>query len=721
MTLDEVKELIAAGRWDELESAWAGIMEAGLPPAEIAAVLESVVAAGRDDLAEELGWTYLADRVERLSPQAALELARVIVWAVPAGKELRAEACELYRRLHGDHEHFEALLRASGLAGEQSPRRAFRTLDTALALGGGDFVANRFDGRAFQVRGYDPATDEFELADPAGAVVRLSPLALADEFDPADENDFRVLQQHRPAELERLVREDPATALISLCLAGGGRTDSDEVRAQLQQWVPPEKWSRWWSTARAAAKRCPKLGLEGRNPTRIAYYPQGRTLEQELAPAVAAANGPLERLALLRRYARGLRRQQRAAEPAFVAPIMAALAEQARRADVDPAGALAAALAIPAAVELGLPAPEAPYPAAREVLASTAEPARAVAALDDGDLWPAALEALAAREDAAEQFRTLLLLAPADRLEGVAARLVSMGAEQAVVEAVARATGEPLKHLELCLWLWRGPECLPPTAPSKVELLSALLEAMQRAEADPQRRKDVHQRVRSALAARDYASYRQALEEMPQAVAETFKVRIQRSPGLAEAVREDMLDILRQRFPELFVRQRLAPWEDPNTLWTTEAGLRRRQALLAEIIEVKMPANERAIGQAAAHGDLSENSEYKFACEERDFLRARARQLQEELARARVLTPRDVTTDSVGIGSRVHLRRIADGRELTVTILGVWDTDLAKHIYSYRSALAADFLGKRVGQMVTLKLEGHAGEYRIEDISSALE
>ena len=721
MTLEEVRELLTAGQWEELESAWALAIEADVPAAEMAAILEAVVAAGQDDLAEVLGWMYLADRAEKLAPQAALEIARAVVRAVPAGRELRAEACELYRRLHGGHEHFEALLSASGLAAEQSPRRAFRTLDTCLALRQGGFVANRFDGRALQVNGYDPAAGEFELTDPAGEVVRLAPLALADEFDPAEENDFRVLRQHRPAELERLVREDPTTVLVGLCLAGGGRTDSSEVRSQLQPWVPREKWSRWWTSARAAAKRCPQLGLEGRNPTRIVYYPQGRSLEEELAPAASAASGPLERLAVLRQYARRLRQLKRPAEPAFVGPIMAALAEQARNARSDPPGALAAALGIAAAAELGLPSPEGHCPTAREVLASVAEPAQAVAAVGDAELWPAAMDALAGREDAAEQFRALLLLAPADRLDEVVGRLAVLGVGQAVADAVAQATAEPLEHLELCLWLWRGPERCPPGAPSKVEVLSALLDAMQEAEADPQRRKAVHRRVRSALAARDYASYREGLEEMTEAVAETFKVRIQRSPGLAQAVREDMLDILRQRFSGLFVRERLAPWEDPNTLWTTEEGLQRRQAMLTEIVEVKMPANEKAIGEAAAHGDLSENSEYKFACEERDFLRARARQLQEELARARIITARDVPADSVGIGSRIRLRRVGDGEELTVTILGVWDTDLTRHVYSYRSALAAAFLGKRVGQTVTLKLEGCEGEYRIEEISSALE
>jgi transcription elongation GreA/GreB family factor len=417
-----------------------------------------------------------------------------------------------------------------------------------------------------------------------------------------------------------------------------------------------------------------------------------------------------------------LRQRKRPLDPAFTAPILDALAAQARASGTE---ALAAALAVQSAAELGVEPPPGGCPAPEEVLAAAREPCQAVAAVGDPALWPAALDALAARPDADGQFRRLLELAPAEHLDDVAARLRQAGAGEAVAAAAARAAAEPSAHRELLLCLWRGPPEAVPGAPGPVELLGKLLDVL--AEVDRSvslaaaERTRLRQRIRAAFAARDYACCRRAVGEMDEAVAETYRDRIGRCGGLAQTVREEMLGVLRERFGGLFVQAPVEPWRDERTLWTTQAALHRREELLKEIVEVKMPANARAIGAAAAHGDLSENSEWKFAIEERDLLRARAAKLQDEIARARVLTAEDVPGEQVGIGSRIRLRRQDDGREVTVTVLGAWDTDLERNVFSYKAAVSEELLGKGVGDPVALKLEGLEGQYRIAELGCGVE
>jgi transcription elongation GreA/GreB family factor len=296
--------------------------------------------------------------------------------------------------------------------------------------------------------------------------------------------------------------------------------------------------------------------------------------------------------------------------------------------------------------------------------------------------------------------------------------------QDAINAAAGAALAAPAEHLELFLWLYKGPARPPANLPGKVELLSRLLAVLQEIDhdwsIDAARRKAIRHRIRAALSAGDCAAYRQAVGQMDLPVAGTFKGRIERSVGLAQAVREDMLNILRESFYALFAKAKVAPWLDETTIWTSQQALDARQKALKELVEVKMLENARAIGAAAEHGDLSENSEWKFALEERDLLRARVAKMQQELALARVIRPDDVPADSVGIGSRVLLRRVADGRELTLTFLGLWDSDLGKGVYSYQAALAADLMGKAVGDAVTVKLEGLEGQYHIEQISSAV-
>ena len=722
MNADDMKSLIAEGAWNDLEAAWTKAVEENLPAAELAGVLEAVVAAGQTEIAEVLAWALLADHAENRPAAEAIETARRMLTILPDSGELRQIACSLFAKAFGDRPHFAALLDASGLSGSQTPRRAFQTLATCLPVAAGGYVANRFDHSVLRVGGFDAATGEFELFAPRGAAHRLDPRTLADEFDPAEASDFRVLFQHRPDELASLCESDPAAVLIGLCQARGGEIDSTELKDALAgRHVPADKWSGWWNRARTAAKRCPQLSLEGRNPVTVVYYPDGRTLEEEMAGEVKAATMPLEKLAVLRAYVRQAKERKLQADAGFVGPIMAALARQAREmASGRPSDALAAALALEAAGKLGLPTPAETAPPPAEILAHAARPARAVADLPDAGLWPAALDALAARDDAATHLEALLHLAPAGQLDAVSERLRAAGGEATLAAAATAALNDPVAHLELFCWLYDGPAKPPTALPGPVDMLTRALAAIQRLDTDIHLetidRTGYRQRLRSALSARDYANYRRALEQMSEGVAGTFKGRIHRCAGLAQAVREDMMNILREKHYGLFVRARVIPWLDEGALWTTTEALHQREALLKEIIEIKMPENARAIGAAAEHGDLSENSEWKFAIEERDLLRARANKLQNEIAMARVIDPYDVPDDSVAIGSKVALRRVSDNAPLELTVLGVWDTDLERNVFSYKAAIAADLMGKSVGDEVTLKLDGPEQTCRIEAV-----
>jgi len=554
----------------------------------------------------------------------------------------------------------------------------------------------------------------------------LEPRKLADEFERIDETDFRVLSRRDPERLKGLFQSDPATVLIGVCQSHEGRIDSVALKELLvPRYVEKDQWSRWWSRARTAAKRCPKLSVEGRNPVFLVHHPEGLSLEDELAGEIEAAKTPLERLELARRYAREAKQRKVAIDAAFGARLTAALADEARRfADSRPTDALAASLGLIEARALGLADPTAEYPSPVEVLRSAQDPARSIAALEDPALWPPALEALTARADAAAQLEALLPLTHYRQLDNVAKLLRGAGREDALSAAAAKALAEPLKHLDLCLWLWSDPAEPLPNVPEKLEILTRLLKALHDLDIDLQAaprkdRRELQRRIRSVLGARDLAGFREVVGGIDEAMASILKARVERTDGLAESLRDDMLKLLRENFYSLFAKARVEPWLEEGTMWTTEAALRRYEAELKELVELKIPANSRAIGEAAAHGDLSENSEWKFAIEERNTLQARQAKMQDELARARILHSADVPTETVGIGSLVRLRRGANDAEIELSILGPWDTDLERRRYSYMTALAKALLGKSVGESATLKLEGDEAEYTIASIGLA--
>ena len=728
MDLEQIKQWLADGELGAVEEAWMAAAEADAPvaPDEAAEVLAALVAAEQDDLADTLGWAMLEERKERIGDEMRLELATALAQTVPLSGELRQQALEVYRALHGSHPHFEALVRASELMNAPTPRRAFATLGLCLGVSDGSYLANRFGSQVVQVRRFDATLSDYELEDLAGGALHMDPRKLADEFERIDETDFRILSRRDPDRLKELFQSDPATVLVGVCQSQEGRIDSSSLKDLLvPRYIEADQWARWWSRARTAAKRCPKLSVEGRNPVYLVYHAEGLSLEDELAADAEGAKTPLECLELARRYAREARQRKVKMDPAFAARLTCALAEDAARfRSARPTDALTASLGLAEAVALGLPTPTTEWPAPAEILASAARPANVIAALEDATLWPAALEALAGLDRAAEHLEAMLTRTPHRQLDTVADLLRKAGREDALAAAAARAVADPLAGLDLCLWLWLGPAEPVPGAPERLELLTRLLKVLHDLDIDMQivpgqDRKEIQRRMRTALGARDLAGFREVLGGIDEAMASILKARVERTDGLAESLRDDMLLLLRESFYGLFAKARVVPWLDENVLYTTERALRRYEAELKELVEIRIPANSRAIGEAAEHGDLSENSEWKFAIEERNKLQQRQATMQDELAKARAIHPGDVSTGSANIGSKVRLRRSGDGSQLELSILGPWDTDLQKHHYSYQTALAQALLGKAPGETATLKLEGDEAEYTIEAVEVA--
>ena len=725
MNVANIKQWLADGNMNAVESAWMEGAEQGAPLEEMRQILAALVEADRTDEAETLGWMFFSDAAERFEPAAALEAVRILLPLLPGNQELRDLAVGLYRKVHGEAEHFEDLLRASGLATVQATRRAVRTLDICLAIRAGTYMANRYDGQVVRVEEFNAVMGQVRVTQPNGQTIDFEPKLLADEFDPVDDIDFRVLCGFRREELGGRVQKDIASVLIGICLSHGGEIDATALKDLLvPHHVESAKWSGWWGRARTAAKRSEQLALEGRNPAVIRHHPHGRSLEEELARPVADARVPHDYFVILQRYLRETKGRKRPVDTAFVAPILQTLAEQAesfrRR---RPADALAASLIIDAVAALGLPRPDAPYPTAEEELAGMDDPAAAVADLGEPSLWPAAFDALESRDDAGEHFEKLLSMLPWSQLDGIAARLRKVGRDDAIARAAAAAAADPPGNLDLCIWLWRGPAVAVEGAGTMLDQLSRLLSLTQEIARDWDMhrtdRRDAFQEIRAAFVADRCRSFRAALHELDDDIAETVKRRVERCDGLSDTSRDQLLNIMREDFGTLFVVAKVEAWLDENILWTTPESRERQQAILKDLGEIQLPANAKAIGAAAAMGDLSENSEWENAVEEQRRLNDRVLKLQNDLSRARTIDPDDVPTDSVTVGSRVVLRRTADGERVVLTFLGSWDSDVDRRIYSYQTPLALSLMGRPVGATLQVKVDGVEDEYTIEQTGPA--
>jgi transcription elongation GreA/GreB family factor len=185
--------------------------------------------------------------------------------------------------------------------------------------------------------------------------------------------------------------------------------------------------------------------------------------------------------------------------------------------------------------------------------------------------------------------------------------------------------------------------------------------------------------------------------------ARRIQTAIDRAPALEDFRREDFRQALLRRFPDL-----RGPKTEP--LYVTPESLADRRAELDHLLTVEIPKNGRAIQEAAAMGDLSENFEYHAARGRQEFLSARAATLQRDLSRARPLDPAKVDVSQVRVGTKFEL--VSGGESRPASILGPWDSNPEAGVYSYQSEFAQKLLGRRPGESV--EIEGTA--WKIEKI-----
>jgi transcription elongation factor GreA len=202
-------------------------------------------------------------------------------------------------------------------------------------------------------------------------------------------------------------------------------------------------------------------------------------------------------------------------------------------------------------------------------------------------------------------------------------------------------------------------------------------------------------KFRSVLIDSDYRLVQSALGKTDEVEAGRLLGRVGRARILDGYIADEIGQLVVTRFPSL------ARSTDDNVVYTTASGLEKAKSEMRQIAEKEIPKVADEIARARAHGDLSENYEYKAAKEKQGRLMAKVKRLRDEIARARTVHASDVDTSEVSIGCRVRLDNGA-GNVMEYSILGPWDTDPDHGVISYLSPFAQLLLGRKPGDGIEM-------------------
>lgn len=148
-------------------------------------------------------------------------------------------------------------------------------------------------------------------------------------------------------------------------------------------------------------------------------------------------------------------------------------------------------------------------------------------------------------------------------------------------------------------------------------------------------------------------------------------------------------------------------------VFLTPEGLKKVELELEESKIVKRKEVAERIKQALAFGDISENSEYDQAKNEQAKLEERIAKLESILRNAKLIDEDDITTDVVGVGSKVAVLDVEYEEEMEYTIVGSAETNPYEGKISNESPVGKALLGSKAGDVIDVLVPDGVLKYKV--------
>jgi len=151
--------------------------------------------------------------------------------------------------------------------------------------------------------------------------------------------------------------------------------------------------------------------------------------------------------------------------------------------------------------------------------------------------------------------------------------------------------------------------------------------------------------------------------------------------------------------------------------YMSEEGYNKILAELKHLESVERPHISDQIAEARDKGDLSENAEYDAAKEAQGMLEMRINNLKVILSGAKIIDVNMIDTDTVKILNKVELKNVKTNKTMTYTLVSEGEANLKEAKLSVNTPIAQGLLGKKVGDIVEIKIPHGTIEFEIMNIS----
>ncbi len=568
-----------------------------------------------------------------------------------------------------------------------------------------------------QIKSYDEASGKLIIDFKTKPGHAMDPAFCVNTLEVLAPNHLLVRKETDPAALAKLVANDPAQLLIEALAAYPNHAATQiEIEIVFAQVLGEEKFKKWWSTAKKAIAKDPRIGVPAKKTECYFIRETPVSTEDEITEKFNGTRSARLRVQLAEQLVETAGKQEIKADlPAILAGVTEAIktSNQFDTAERLYAASIRDRLAKLAGVDT-----------------ATLEPSQVSLVANVRDL-PAIVEKLPVNF----QGSFLELLKEAHPLEhrDIVINLLKVSQGKFTTECINfLIENDHGEELAATFVRWLAEQNL------RAPVLHWIVKNRNSKKFSKILGNLVSPRLLSAIFyAIDYEAL-QAASARRIPLADALSEDAELIPDLLQtASAENARDLahsllLNQGFEDLTKKSLLARFiklfPSISTVLTGENEAKEEQLLVSRdsyerkreeyeaIISKKIPDNSKAIAAAREHGDLKENSEYKMAKQDQQVLMAQKAQLEKDLSRARITDFKEATLDTVGVGSIVEVRIGSSGKPARYTVLGAWDSIPEQNVVSYKTPLGQALVGKKVGDTVKVKIGSAEESYTISSL-----
>ena len=681
---EDANALIQQKKFDDLEALWLEHIDKNPSDVDSFITVAKVLRKAEQRTQSDTLLGLLADTLKerKLWPQR-LHVLKEIGRLSKHPATLRPQLEEALRKSLGDHKGFARAFQLANFGDAQSnPVERAEKIETWLTYDEGEcfFMTGRGAGRVTEL---NPELGICRLDFEREKRVSV-PLGAAAKFLlPLPEGHVLREKFTNPEGVKKQAKDSPPEFFARILQSFGRPMVMSEVRDSVIGIVPEERWSTWWTNARKNRQ----IVTSGTG-AKATYAFAGSSSDAEAVIRRDFERADVKaKLDLARKHSG---RSQALADS--FATSLAAEAGRLARTDASTAWQILATLE-------SLPGKfEAPLDSNALLTGPTAS--RTIAGIPDKTLRERALTVVRGLHDEwPKVYSEVFFLEPEPRLlTAIVTALEEAGRPDMRDRLIDMTLRYPRRYPNAFFWYAKrlaDDEALADRA--NYALLFQILDALTHDEFSGVRARLKEMFDKGGLAVR--IVMREENEEQARKLVDT----LDRYGALEEYRREIVKHAAIMKFPTL-----REPQQEP--VYATAESLEKKRAELVHLKNVEIPANSKALQAAREMGDLRENFEYKAARARAEYLSARVGELASEISRVRVLDASQLDASVVRVGTKVELSNGDVRRE--VTILGPWESDPERGVYSNQSEVAGKLMGHAAGDLVTFM----GNDYQIESI-----